>query len=91
MPAEEFILHKEFFDKYKWGVESDMLAQIFSQVLGSRIQKPIKTEPYEWKNLAFYKSGEVKKKAQDATSMRDAFMLMARSIGKEVKPNGEHK
>ena len=91
MPVEEFIMHKAFFEKYRWGIESDMLAQIFSQVLGSRVGKVVKTDPHEWKDLAFYQSGLIKKKGDNVESMRNAFMMMARTIGKEVKPNCEHK
>ena len=87
MPAEEFLLHQAFFNRYKWGVESDMLSLIFSQVLSSRVGKQIKTENHEWKDLAFYKSGKDTKRVDNTQAMRDAFMVMAKTIGKE-KPNG---
>lgn len=90
MPAEEFIMHQEFFNKYKWGIESDMLSQIFAQVLGSRVGKPVKTPPHEWKDLAFYQSGAIKKKGSDAQQMRNAFMMMAKTIGREIK-HGDSK
>lgn len=85
MPAAEFIQHKIFFDKFKWGMEQDMLAMLFTQVLGLRTGTVSKVEQNEWKDMAFVNSGPKKKVRTNSQGMRNAFMTMAHSIGKEVK------
>lgn len=84
IPAEEFIYHKTFFDKFRWGMESDLLAMLFGQVLGQRTGTVSKVEQSEWKDLAFIKSGTVQKTRTSINDMRSAFMLMAHTIGTEV-------
>jgi len=83
LPVSEFIEQKVFWDKYKWGMESDMLAMIMSQVLAIRTGKAPSKNPWLWKELSVMNCGKVLlQKMQDSGSkIRRAFMGIVQATG----------
>jgi hypothetical protein len=88
LPASEFIQHKLFWERFRWGLVDDLLAICVSQLVSFRTGKKPDSESYTWKDYALFKSGEVIKRITDTPvqKIRQAFMMLAQVIGK--KDNG---
>jgi len=83
MPAEEFILHKTFWESYRWGVQDDLISIVLSQILSWRTGKKPDSDISSWKTYALVSGGARKKITQSISSMRDGFMTMVRMLGKD--------
>lgn len=84
LPASEFIQHKAFWEKYRWGLQDDLLAICASQITSHRTGSKPTANVYSWKELALSKSGQLLKRVglTPLTEMRANFMMIAKIIGR---------
>ena len=85
LPASEFIQHKLFGQRFRWGLVDDLLAICVSQIVSLRIGKKPEADIFTWKDYALSKSGEVIRRITDTPvqRIRNAFMMLATVIGKK--------
>jgi hypothetical protein len=84
LPASEFIQHKLFWQRFKWGLVDDLLALCVSQVVSFRSGSKPQSDLFTWKELALQRSGQIIKKVTDNSlkKIRHGFMMLANVIGK---------
>ena len=80
MPASEFIEHKVFWDKYKWGVTDDLVAMVFQQILCWRTGKSAEADTHRWKDYASAMSGARKIVTSPLKSIREGFMSIIHTL-----------
>ena len=82
MPHSEYCLHKEYWKATRWGLDTDVLALIASQVMATRTEsKPL--DPWRIKELATSKGFANKfmtMAIKPASVLRRAFMSVVDTV-----------
>ena len=84
MPLSEFMDHKVFWEKHRWGLTDDLMAATLAQVVAGRTKSKPQTNLTVWKEMVFSSTYVVKRIGHRIKEMnkriRAGIMSMATAI-----------